>query len=131
MKYILFFVLLIGLTQFSCTKSESCDPSPTSFDGKWRMVIVKDNISGSSTIKPTSIQGDVDIIFTALSMTNGTFIGNTPTNEIVSNDYAVGPNYSLTIPNLSMTKVGETSWGKEFVNNIRSSYQYNFENCDR
>ena len=93
--------------------------------------MVKDNFSGILTTKPTSIQGDVDIIFTSLSLTNGIFIGNTPTNEIESNDYAVGPNHSLTIPNLSMTKVGETSWGNEFVANIRSSYEYNFENCDK
>lgn len=131
MKQILFIISLIGLTQFSCTKSDSCDPTPTSLDGKWRMIIVKDNISGSSTTKPTSIQGDVDIVFTSTSSTNGTFVGNTPTNEIQPNDYSVGQNQSLTIPNLSMTKVGETSWGKEFVDNIRSSQEYNFENCGR
>jgi len=95
------------------------------------MIIVKENISGSSTTKPSSILGDVDITFTSINPTNGTFIGNTPSNDIEPNDYSVGPNQSLTIPNLSMTKVGETPWGNEFVDNIRSSQQYTFENCIR
>jgi hypothetical protein len=129
MKQILFVILLIGLTQFSCTKSESC--APTSLEGKWRMIIVKDNILGSLTTKPTSIQGDVDIVFTSSSSTTGTFVGNTPTNEIQSNDYSVGPSQSIAIPNLNITKVAETSWGNEFVDNIRSSLEYNFENCDK
>ncbi len=77
MKQILLLISIIGLTQFSCTKSDSCDPIPTSIDGKWRMIIVKENISGSSTTKPYSIPGDVDITFTSTSSTNGTFIGNT------------------------------------------------------
>jgi len=131
MKQILFLISILGLTQFSCTKSNSCDATPTSLDGKWRMIIVKENISGSSTTKPSSILGDVDITFTSINPTNGTFIGNTPSNDIEPNDYSVGPNQSLTIPNLSMTKVGETSWGNEFVDNIRSSQEYTFENCIR
>jgi hypothetical protein len=128
MKQLLFIISLLGLTQFSCTKSNSC--TPASLDGKWRMIIVKDNISGSSTTKPASIQGDVDIIFTSSSSTAGTFVGNTPTNEIESNGYSTGQNQSLTIPNLSMTKVAETLWGKEFVDNIRSATAYNFKGCD-
>ncbi len=131
MKQIFFLVAIIGLTLFSCKKTDSCDPIPTSLDGKWRMIIVKENTTGSTTTKPSSIQGDVDITFTSTSATNGTFIGNTPSNEIQQNDYSIGTNQSLTIPNLSMTKVGETSWGKEFVDNIRSSQEYNFENCGR
>lgn len=131
MKKILFIISLIGLTQFSCTRSDSCDPTPTSLNGKWRMIIVIDNMSGSSTTKPTSIQGDVDIIFTSSSSTTGTFVGNTPTNEIGSGDYSVGPNQSLTILNLGITKRAETSWGSEFVDNIRSSQEYTFENCGR
>ena len=131
MKQLLFLVSLLGLTLFSCTKSESCGTTPTSLDGKWKMITVKDNNSGSTTTKPSSVQGDVVIIFTSINPTNGTFNGNTPSNEIQANDYFIGPNQSLTIPNLSMTKVGETTWGNEFVNNIRSSQDYNFENCGR
>jgi hypothetical protein len=129
MKNIFFIISIIGLAQFSCTKSDPCNP--TSLDGKWRMIVVKDNISGSSTTKPTSIHGDVDIIFTSASSTTGTFAGNTPSNDIYSNDYSTGQNQSLTIPNLNMTKVGESSWGNEFVDNIRSSVEYNFQNCDK
>lgn len=131
MKHILFIISLIGLTQFSCTKSDTCGPAPTSLEGSWRMVIVKDNTSGSSITKPTSIQGEVDIIFTSSGSTTGTFVGSTPTNDIWSNNYSVGPNQSLTIPVLNMTKVGETTWGSEFVNNILNSQTYNFENCNR
>jgi hypothetical protein len=80
---------------------------PTSLDGKWRMILVTENISGLTTSKPTNIQGDVDITFTPTSTTNGTFIGNTPTNDIWQNAYSVGVNYSLNIPCLSMTKVME------------------------
>ena len=127
MKQILFLIAFIGLTQFSCKKSDTKDPIPTSLDGKWKMIIVKENTSGSTTTKPSSIQGDVEITFTSTSTTKGTFIGNTPTNDIGQNDYSIGTNQTLTIPNLSMTKVGETSWGKEFVDNIRSSQQYSFE----
>ena len=127
MKQIFFLIAIIGLALLSCRKTGSLDPIPTSLDGKWRMIIVKENASGSTTTKPSSIQGDVDIIFTSTSTTNGTFIGNTPTNDIWQNDYSIGANQALTIPNLSMTKVMETSWGNEFVNNIRSSQEYSFE----
>jgi hypothetical protein len=33
----------------------------------------------------------------------------------------------MNIPNLPMTKVAETSWGKEFVDNIRSAEKYSFD----
>ena len=48
-------------------------------------------------------------------------------NDIWKNDYSVGANQTITIPVLAMTKVGETSWGKLFVDNILSSQQYTFE----
>ena len=126
MRKILLLVVLFGLTQIGC-KKPNADSVPTSLNGKWRMIIVKDNATGLTTTKPSSIQGDVEITFTSISTTNGTFMGNTPTNEIAQNDYSIGPNQSLTIPNLGMTKMGETSWGNEFVNNIRSSKEYSFE----
>lgn len=91
------------------------------------MILVKENTSGFMISKPSSIQGDVDITFTSTSATNGTFIGNTPTNIIHKNDYSIGTNQSLIIPDLGMTKVGETTWGKEFVDNIRSAREYSFE----
>jgi hypothetical protein len=100
---------------------------PTSLEGKWRMIRVKDNTSGSTTTKPSSIQGDVDITFTSTTITNGSFIGNTPTNDIWENNYSLGANQSITIPVLAMTKVAETSWGIFFVDNIRSSQKYSFE----
>ena len=91
------------------------------------MIAATDNQSGVVNTKPAAFQGDVDITFDEENDTSGTFYGNTPTNEISTSDYSSGPNQRLTIPFLSMTKVGETSWGKEFVDNIRSAQQYSFE----
>lgn len=127
MKYVLFLVAAIGSTLFSCEKADSCDPVAASLDGKWRMIIVKENSSGLTITKPGSIQGDVDITFTSISPTNGVFTGNTPTNSIRQNDYSIGANQSLSIPSLNMTKMMETSWGDEFVQHIRGSQEYSFE----
>ena len=127
MKQFIFLIAASGLTLFSCKKSDSFDHIPASLDGKWRMVIVKENVSGLTAIKPSTVQGDVDIIFTSTSSTNGTFTGNTPTNDIWQNQYSIGANQSMTIPCLAMTKVMETSWGNEFVDNIRNSQEYSFE----
>jgi hypothetical protein len=33
----------------------------------------------------------------------------------------------MSIPDLGMTKVAETSWGNEFVKNIRDAREYSFE----
>ena len=125
MKQVIFPIAVICLTLFSCKKTDSVDSTIALLDGKWRMIIVKENVSGFTILKPSTIQGDVDITFT--SSTNGTFAGNTPTNEIWQNNYSIGANQAITIPNLSMTKVGETSWGNEFVDNIRSSQEYSFQ----
>jgi len=95
------------------------------------MIIVIENASGLATTKSSSIQGEVEIIFTYNSTTNGIFSGNTPTNEIMQNDYSTGANQSITIPVLSITKVMETSWGNEFVDNIRSSQNYSFDAGDK
>ena len=127
MRKLFLLFALISLTQVSCKKTDSEGPIPTSLDGTWRMILVKENTSGSKITKPSSIQGDVDITFTSTSTTNGTFNGNTPTNTIHQNDYSIGRNRSLRILSLGMTKVGETSWGIEFVDNIRSAQEYSFE----
>lgn len=127
MKQVIFPIAVICLTLFSCKKTDSVDSTIALLDGKWRMIIVKENVSGFTILKPSTIQGDVDITFTFTSSTNGTFAGNTPTNDIWQNNYSIGANQAITIPNLSMTKVGETSWGNEFVDNIRSSQEYSFQ----
>lgn len=126
MRQILLFVLIIGLTPIACKKSNSSCTTPTSLDGKWRMLSVKDNTSGLITTKPATIQNDVDITFTFTNPTTGTFTGNTPTNDIGKNDCSIGANQTISIPALAMTKVAETSWGILFVANIRASLEYNF-----
>lgn len=127
MKQILFMAVIISLTQIGCKKSGLSTPAPTSLDGKWRMIIVKDNASGVTTTKPSSIQNDVDITFTSTNPTNGTFIGNTPTNIIYQSGYSTGANQTISIPSMTMTKLWETPWGFLFVDNIRSSEEYSFE----
>jgi hypothetical protein len=114
------FSLLIATLAFA-----SCQPDNTyaSLPGPWRMKIAQDNASGISITKPASIAGDVDINFER----SGIFTGKTPTNIIGEGSYSVGANRSLTIPCMSMTKVGETSWGAQFVNHIREAQSYRFE----
>ena len=131
MKQFIILIALAGLTQVSCKKSEPLAPAPTPLDGKWRMIIVKENLSGLTTTKPVTLQGDVDIIFTSNGSTDGTFIGNTPTNDIWESQYSTGANQSMTIACLSMTKVAETPWGNEFVDNIRDSREYAFDKGGR
>jgi len=126
MKHTLFTITILTLILLSCSKKDSENPVPASIEGKWRMTIVKDNVSGLATIKPSSVQGDVDITFTFTGLTNGVFSGNTPTNNIWQNDYSIG-NRTISIPNLAMTKVAENSWGREFVDHIRNSREYFFE----
>ena len=131
MKQIFFFAVMLSLTQFGCKKSDCLESASKSLDGKWRMITVKDNASGLITTKSPSIQNNVDLIFTSTNLNSGTFIGNTPTNEISKNSYSTGTNQTITIPVLSMTKVAETSWGILFVDNICSSQAYTFEIGER
>ena len=130
MKKAVFLLALLGLTILSCKKMNSANSSG-SLDGNWRMISVKDNTSGLLTFKPASIQGDVDITFSPQSSSGGVIFGNTPTNEIGQSAYSIDANGSITIPALYLTsKVMETPWGKEFVDNIINSRQYSFENSN-
>ena len=90
------------------------------------MIASIDNSSGAVITKPSSVSGEVDITFSEINTASGTFSGRTPTNDISNSDYATSTNHALTIPFLAMTKVAETPWGKEFVDNIRDANQYNF-----
>ncbi len=127
MKQLFFLVIMLGLTHYSCNRSNTVVPETLA--GNWRMIVVTVNATGSVTTKPPSITGEVEITFTPASTANGSFMGRTPTNDIMQNEYSIGDNQSISIPVLSMTKVAETSWGNEFVDNIRSSEEYSFENC--
>jgi hypothetical protein len=127
MKQALFSIAIFTSIFLSCAKKDSVVSPLKSIEGKWRMTIVKDNVSGFTTIKPSTVQGDVDITFTSTGLTSGIFSGNTPTNNIWQNDYSIGNNMTISIRNLNMTKVAETSWGSEFVDHIRNSSEYSFE----
>lgn len=131
MKRSVILISLIGLMLFSCRKTAS-DTVPASIEGTWKMIVVKDNAGSSFITKPSSVQGDVIITFVPNSSTTGTFSGKTPSNEITgfgiwSNAYTIGPNQAISIPDMSMTKVGETFWGRQFVDNIRDAQQYSFD----
>jgi len=130
MKTVIILISLMALITGSCKKINS-ECNTALLDGKWRMIAVKEITSGLLTTKPSSISGDVDITFTSLNAVNGILTGKTPTNEIGQNSYSTGPNRTITIPALAMTKVMETSWGEEFVDNIRNSQQYSFDNSGR
>ena len=131
MKYAFLFITFITLALFSCKKPNSADPAISSLNGTWRMIIAADNASGLATTKPSSIQGNVDITFTPDMATGGTFTGLTPSNQIGVSDYSTGPNHSLAVSNLFMTKLAETLWGAAFVNNIRSAERYSFDKSGR
>lgn len=127
----LLLISLIGLMFFSCKKAVEHN-IPASIDGSWKMTVVKDNATNALLAKPSSIAGDVIITFVPDSDTTGTFSGNTPSNVFTgfgvwSNTYSLGHDQAISIPNLSMTKVGETTWGAHFVDNIRDARHYSFE----
>jgi hypothetical protein len=115
------FLLLLVLPLVSC---EKFDCGKKSLDGKWIMVAVKENSTGMVTQKPAGINGDVVISLVTKTNTTGILFGNTPTNEIFESAFTYNNDGAISIPNLAMTKVMETSWGSEFVNNIRSSSGY-------
>ena len=130
MRQIFLLIAIISMAQLSCNKpvsTFSVPTSPTLLNGKWRMVSVKETASGLTITKPSSIPGDVDIIFTSKNTDGGFLTGNTPTNTISQSDYSTGANQAIKIPALSMTKVQETTWGYEFVNSIRNSQKYGFD----
>jgi hypothetical protein len=119
-----FFFLLLLLPVLSCDKTGCIN---NSLDGKWKMIKVKDNTNASIIAKPAGIAGDVMITFITNSSSTGKLSGVTPTNEIYETGFSYSSSGAISIPNLPMTKVAETSWGKEFVDNIRSAEKYSFD----
>lgn len=122
---------LLSLALFSCSRDADNDmlANNTSIEGSWRMVAVKNNITGLVHGKPGAITGDVDIMFLAVNADKGFINGKTPTNEIFrnSNEYTLGESGKISIPCLSITKVAETSWGLDFVRSITKSDNYSIE----
>jgi hypothetical protein len=129
MKSSFLLIAMIGALFFSCEKN-AADKAPISFEGTWKMIQVKEIASNSMIIKPSDIQGDVILKFIPVGTSAGSFTGNTPTNILATNNYTLGSNQAISIPALGMTKAWETSWGSEFVNNIRDAQYYSLE-CGR
>ena len=126
MRKNILFLSVSCISLFSCKKLN--DNIPTSLEGKWKMISVKDIATGNSISKPSSVTGEVLITFKQIDATNGTFYGNTPANEVWENDYSISSNQFLTIPQLAMTKVGERDWGNYFSANIEDATSYLFLN---
>jgi hypothetical protein len=127
MKKLFFLIAITSLALYACRTGSSSTPVRTPVDGKWRMISVTDNASGTIITRPAASVGEVEINFASANITSGTFSGKTPANEIWQNEYVTGPGQAIAIPALDMTKVIETSWGNEFVNNIRDAKEFSIE----
>jgi hypothetical protein len=125
MRYIL-LLAFIGLTQFGCKKGNPAISMAGDLAGNWRMVSVKDNSTNITTVKPSTITGNVDINFTFSSSDAGLMSGVTPTNSLNAN-YSTGGNRALSIPAISATKIIETTWGHMFLDNIPYSRDFMFD----
>ena len=126
MKSAITLLSMLGLLFTSCTK-QMCDTESDKLEGTWKMIAVKDVSTNSVTTKPVSIQKDVIITFVSNGVTNGTFSGQTPTNDFGPNEYTLGwSENSLSMPVMTMTKVSENSWGILFVDHIREAQAYVF-----
>ena len=116
--------LLAALSFGTCKKDQGTIPH--SLAGKWRMAEVTDLLTNTSTQKPLSVKGDVDIRFSFANPTAGGLDGVTPTNDLQA-DFSTTTNNDLGISNLAYSKVMETSWGALFLDNIRSSHDYSID----
>lgn len=130
MKHYFLLLGILTLTITSCKKSDSINSIEPNLAAAWRMVLVKDISTGSIMSKPSSINGEVDITFTFVTATSGTMKGKTPTN-ILTADYSISGNGAISIPAVSATKVMETSWGRQFLDNVTTSQNYFFDNYTR
>ena len=126
MKVHILIFTIFSLTLFSCKKNNEVEAIAPDLVGKWRMIIVRDNTTGSTSTKPASINGEVEIAFAFTAYTAGKINGNTPTNTLTA-DFTIGRNRSIQIPSVAASKLSETSWGREFLDNITSSQDYSFE----
>src|SRR3954452_3371656 len=133
MKTSTLIIAFTGLLLFSCQRTisypvpASPETVPTSLNGTWKMIQVKDIGGDILVTKPSSITGDVIITFVSTSATAGTYTGNTPTNQIGASKYFLSTENTISIPELNMTKLWETEWGKLFADNIRDAKSYWFE----
>jgi len=118
-------VVAAGLTLASCEKSMQTN----SLAGNWRMISVKDRSTNAVLTKPPGISGEVDIAFIFSAPSTGVLSGTTPTNSL-EGEFTIGSS-AIFIPSVSQTKVMETSWGSLFLDNIRNSENYFFDNGGR
>ena len=124
-------IALLAVTLFSCSRSmDGTSTISGSLEGTWRMVIVKDNATSLQYNKPGAITGDVEITIVVVNPGKGFINGKTPTNTLYG-DYTTEPIDKISIPCVAYTKVAETSWGLDFLQNINTADTYSFEEGGR
>ncbi|MBS1497019.1 MAG: hypothetical protein JSU03_08585 [Bacteroidetes bacterium] len=126
MKRLLIIITAICLVQLSCKKNNWFNVINNTLDGKWKMVVVKDNATGQEMTKPDSVKGDVEITFVTTGPSSGSFSGHTLVNSIDGGSYTTGSNHTISIKGFSMTQIYELPWADFFTNNFGSAYQYSF-----
>lgn len=119
----LMVLLMPVLLALSCKHDYRGEPG---LDGSWKMVTVVENNPTRVHVQPSDSK-DVVIRFEQTTATGGALTGFTPTNQIFTSSYSSAPDRSLSIPALNMTKVGETPWGRLFVDHITAAAQYHIE----
>jgi len=125
MKKAVLFALVICLIQMACQPA-AIAPVPGSLNGNWKMILVKNNASGSTTLKPASVQSDVEITFTPASSILGSFKGKTINNNFFG-DYTIGSYQTMAVPIMGRTDVMETVWGSFLMDNLRTAQYYSFQ----
>jgi heat shock protein HslJ len=130
MKRFVLLLSILAVSVLSCKKDNKVQGTEKDLPGNWRMIAVRDNTSGSTASKPSSITGDVDITFHFTSATDGNITGNTPTNTLIA-EFTIGQSNTIRILALAATKAMETPWGEAFLDHVTQSQRYVFESNNR
>jgi hypothetical protein len=125
----LLFILFTITFLLACKKAELTTIAPV-LNGSWRMEEVHDNLTNTTTTKPVTLIGNVDITFAFNDYYTGNITGATPTNSL-SGSYAVSQNRSINVTAVTITKVAETSWGQLFLDNINNAESFVFNSNGR
>jgi hypothetical protein len=83
-----FFLFLLLLPVLSCDKTGCLS---NSLDGKWKMILVKNNTTPAGFPKPAGIAGDVIITFTTSSSTTGKLLALLQQMKFMRLDFPIHP----------------------------------------
>ncbi len=130
MKKVILFLSLLAVVFCSCTKDGKEEVLAPSLMGTWRMIQVIDNTTGLKINKPASVTGEVELALSFTTNTTGMLNGHTPTNTF-SADFTVEKECEMKLPTFHATKVGESWWGRAFLDNISTAQDYFLDHSDR